>query len=112
VHLDIAHLLLADARWDEGWATYLHWRESSPLSSYNRTIGGWRWEGEDAETILVFEEQGIGDSIQWMRHLPALARRGAKVSFAVRPELKRLVASAFPAVAVLPLGDTEGTGFG
>ena len=56
-----------------------------------------RWTGEtlDGKTILVFAEQGVGDTIQFARFLASLVERGAKVKALVQPALLRLVGS-FP----------------
>lgn len=45
----------------------------------------------DGKTVVVFSEQGFGDSIQFARYLPQLAAQGGNVIFAVQPELKRLM---------------------
>ena len=57
-----------------------------------------RWTGEalEGKTILVFAEQGVGDTIQFARFLASLVGRGAKVKALVQPTLLRLVRS-FPA---------------
>ncbi len=57
-----------------------------------------RWAGEDlsGKTILVFSEQGIGDTIQFIRFLTTLHDRGARVKALVQPPLLRL-ANTLPA---------------
>ena len=44
-------------------------------------LPGRAWTGQAlaGRTILVAAEQGLGDTIQFLRYLPALARRGARV---------------------------------
>ena len=53
------------------------------------------WLGEASlanKTILLHAEQGLGDTIQFVRYAPVLARAGAKVVLEVQPELKELLA--------------------
>ena len=54
------------------------------------------WLGEfpiGQRTILLAAEQGLGDSIQFVRYAPLLARAGATVVLEVQPELKSLLAT-------------------
>lgn len=52
--------------------------------------------------ILVHCEQGLGDSIQFMRFVPELVRRGARVRLIVHRQLMHLV--SMENVEVLPVG--------
>ncbi len=54
-----------------------------------------RWTGEalTGKTILVFAEQGLGDTIQFARYLVSLHERGAKVKALVQPALLSLAGS-------------------
>jgi len=53
------------------------------------------WNGEDiaGKTVLVHGEQGLGDAIQFLRFVPLLAARGAKVLAAVPPPIMALTAT-------------------
>jgi Flp pilus assembly protein TadD len=52
-----------------------------------------RWTGGDisGRTLLVYAEQGFGDTLQFARYLPLIADRGARVILAVQPALRRLM---------------------
>ncbi len=58
------------------------------------------WRGEDlsGKRIIVYEEQGLGDIIQFSRYLAELSRLGAEVAFFVRPSLHRLLKAFLPAI--------------
>lgn len=56
----------------------------------------------EGRTILVHAEQGFGDAIQCMRHLPMLADPGADVIAEVRRELAPLVFSLRRMITVPP----------
>lgn len=51
-----------------------------------------QWRGEDpaGKTLLLYGEQGIGDSIQFLRYVPLLAKMGARVLLAVPVSLAEL----------------------
>ena len=53
-----------------------------------------RWSGENlsGKTILLHWEQGLGDTLQFIRFVPQVAERGGKVWILCQPELSRLVA--------------------
>ena len=66
-----------------------------------------RWDGEDCagKTILVHAEQGLGDTLQFVRYLPLVAARGARVVLVVQPELLTLLTGFSGVNALLAVGD-------
>lgn len=75
----MARLYLGDLK--GGFADYEHRMQTASGPYY---IGPfeqpqWQRQGLAGKTILVHCEQGIGDSIQFLRYVPLLNRRGAKV---------------------------------
>lgn len=65
------------------------------------------WLGEQplaGRTILLQAEQGLGDTIQFVRYAPILAQAGAKVVLEVQPELASVLAGLDGASAVVPRG--------
>jgi Flp pilus assembly protein TadD len=51
--------------------------------------------------ILVFHEQGFGDSVQFLRYIPLLAARGAEILVRMPPPLTRLAAGVTGVAQVL-----------
>jgi tetratricopeptide (TPR) repeat protein len=52
------------------------------------------WDGRDSlagQPIVVYSEQGLGDTIQFARYIPLLAERGAQVHVVVQPPLQSLI---------------------
>ena len=65
------------------------------MTDTRRGYGRALWLGEfplGHKTILLHAEQGLGDTIQFARYAPLLARAGARVVLEVQPELKTLLA--------------------
>lgn len=78
-HRSRAFALLADGDYERGWPEY-EWRflcRRQPC----RTPPGQRWNGEDLtdKTILLYAEQGLGDTLQFIRYARVLKERGASV---------------------------------
>jgi tetratricopeptide (TPR) repeat protein len=77
-----------------GFAQY-EWRwKRSGMSDTRRSYGKPLWLGEyplARKTILLHAEQGLGDTIQFARYAPLLARAGATVVLEVQAELKNLL---------------------
>jgi hypothetical protein len=68
-----------------------------------------RWMGEPpaGKRLLVFWEQGFGDSIHFARYLPMLAGHGAKVLLQVQSPLRRLFESLAGVAEFVEPGATE-----
>jgi len=91
-NLNRALLLLKKGRYTEGWHGYRwRWKSDStktPRPRYDKPL----WDGSDlaGRTILLHQEQGYGDSMQFARYVPLVARRGGHVVLECHPALMRL----------------------
>jgi len=104
VHWNRALVLLQEGRWLEGWPEF-EWRWKL---KDRQPIPHERWQGEplDGRTLLLFPEQGLGDSLQMLRYLPLVgerwgAGREGRVLFSCPPEFRRLLAAGLPNVEIL-----------
>ncbi|HZO44771.1 MAG TPA: tetratricopeptide repeat protein [Xanthobacteraceae bacterium] len=73
-----------------------------------KSFGKPLWLGEyplARKTILVHAEQGLGDTIQFARYVPQLARAGAKVVLEVQKELVPLLSRVEGVASVVARGD-------
>ncbi len=87
----LATLLLGLGRLSpETWALYERRLDGRAATGAVR-----RWRGEDVtgQTVLLHAEQGLGDTLQFVRYAPMVAARGARVVLAVQPSLVRLLGS-------------------
>ena len=86
-------LTLGDFR--RGFEAYEARWQRSGMPARRRSFGKPLWLGEyplGRKTILLHAEQGLGDTIQFARYAPLLARAGAKVVVEVPPALTSLLA--------------------
>ncbi|MGN6578932.1 MAG: tetratricopeptide repeat protein [Bordetella sp.] len=61
------------------------------------------WEGEPlaGKRLVIFHEQGAGDSLQFVRYVPMAAAFGAHVTLLVPPVLTRLLRASLPGIDVV-----------
>jgi len=78
-HYNYAHALLLKGNFNEGWKEY-EWRKKRDDFEI-RTFSKPQLNHQDVKDkkILVYDEQGLGDSIQFVRFLPKLKELGAYV---------------------------------
>jgi tetratricopeptide (TPR) repeat protein len=98
--------LLTAGDLERGFAE-LEWRwRSSAMKPHG--IPGEPWQGEAplGATILVHDEGGFGDTLQFARYVPMLAALGARVLLQVQPPLVRLIQRSMPEVAVFARGES------
>jgi tetratricopeptide (TPR) repeat protein len=95
--------LLKSGRWEEGWRDY-EWRRSNLIS---RPYPQPKWNGEaiPQKTLLIYAEQGLGDSIQFVRFVPPARARVARVILECQPPLKRLFEHGGFADSVIAVGE-------
>ena len=53
----------------------------------------WKGPGRKAERVLVLNDHGLGDTIQFFRYLPLMAPVGVDATFVCPPRLRRLLSS-------------------
>jgi tetratricopeptide (TPR) repeat protein len=108
-NLALTQLRLGD--FAQGWPNYeIRWsfREVHPQPRRFRQP---RWQGEALAapaTLLIYAEQGLGDTLQFVRYLPLVVQRcpDTRILLEVQPPLARLLSSS-PSIAaeILPQGD-------
>jgi tetratricopeptide (TPR) repeat protein len=101
-----ATALLLQGRFAEGWPLY----EMRPrLFALPGLENAKTWNGPDADikdkTVLLYDEQGIGDAIQFARFVEQVEARGARPVLMVRPALVALFQSLTAKAQVMALQD-------
>ncbi len=94
-HWNHAFLLLMKGDFEEGWKKY-EWRwRMREYHTRKRDFVQPCWSGEplSKRIILLHAEQGIGDTIQFIRYARCLAQQGARVVVECPPSLTRLLAT-------------------
>ena len=97
-HLNLGLTLLLAGEEAEGWREY-EFRLETPALAGVRAVAPPlpRWQGEPlaaAEPLLLLAEQGLGDTLQFLRYVPLLRERGLQVRLCAQPSLHSLIVSS------------------
>jgi tetratricopeptide (TPR) repeat protein len=79
--------------WIRGFQEFECRWNTSPLKYGRDDTLGPLWLGQQelrSKTLFLYHEQGYGDTLQCLRFIPKLARRGARLILAVPPSLRTL----------------------
>jgi len=87
---NLALLQMLRGNFEAGWrGREVRWRIPVLAEAYPK-FSGPMWLGEESvagKTVVVCQDEGLGDAIQFARYVPLLASRGARVILVVDPPL-------------------------
>ncbi len=100
-HWNYALILLAMGDFSLGWQEF-EWRFNIPVMNLGRGFAQKQWDGADpsGKTILLHQEGGFGDALQFIRLVPLLRDRSAKLILECKADLIPLF-SQVPALKCL-----------
>lgn len=96
-------LLLLLGRWSEARDDY-EFRLNSPLFQPTPEVAArplWRGESNPSDRVLLYWEQGQGDTLQFVRFAQRLIDIGIPVTLEVQDSLSKLIAQSFPTAEVI-----------
>jgi len=107
-HFSRSFVLLLLGRYREGWGEY-EWRWRIPaFNAPARRFSVPMWNGDAIEngTLLLHAEQGLGDTLQFVRYAPLAAARCAAVVLECQPQLVGLLQGTAGLQRVLARGES------
>ncbi|MGC2461142.1 MAG: tetratricopeptide repeat-containing glycosyltransferase family protein, partial [Steroidobacteraceae bacterium] len=107
-HYDEALCRLLIGDFDRGWEKN-EWRwETGQARNRKRNFAQLQWIGSNevaGKTVLLHAEQGFGDTIQFCRYVPLVARRAARVVLEVQRPLYELMSTLPGAAQIVVSGE-------
>lgn len=96
----LGRVYLAQGKAELGWQQY-EWRLKSPRW---HALSYPRWQGERlaGKKILLYYEQGFGDTLQFVRYANWVAEMAAETTLWVQPELQRLLTNMSDKIKLHP----------
>ena len=90
-----SRLCLLQGQFDQGWKMHeARWNSvDAPPHPYQSISTLSSLENLRGKNVLVWAEQGLGDSIQFCRYIPLLAKYGARITLLVPQALKGIMSS-------------------
>ena len=107
-HLNLGMALLRSGDLKNGFTEYeWRWKKPEYVAKYEQSFGRPRWDGSNlqGQTILLYCEQGLGDSIQFIRYVFSVRESGGKIIVACPRSLKRLFATITDIEQLICKGD-------
>ncbi len=101
-HLNLGMIDLLHGRYQEGWKGY-EWRRRVKSNITPPVISHPLWDlsSPRGKRILLHSEQGLGDTLQFLRFVPMLHQAGAEVVLQIPERLKRLASGLDGVVGIV-----------
>jgi Flp pilus assembly protein TadD len=102
-HNNLGMTLLLKGDLAAGWPEVEHRWLTQENSGKQPELASPPWRGESLKgrSIVVYAEQGLGDTVQFCRYLPLLRQHGAAVSVLVPGKMHVILRDAFPDIELL-----------
>lgn len=112
-HWNHALTLLVRGRWPEAWAEYEWGPMVGTRSGFSNRLPRWQGEPLEGRRLLLRSEQGLGDTLQFLRFAPWAKARGGQIVLECAAPLAEIAATA-PGIdqVVIQQPDLPADGFG
>ncbi len=89
-HWNLALIFLLTGNYPQGWEEYKWFWKLKGTNDFHFSQPQWDGSKIEGKTLLVYAEQGYGDTIQFIRYIPLITETGAEVILLCQEELKEL----------------------
>lgn len=102
-----SHALLLRGDFAEGWARFESRRDARTFGDPKSQLPqpAWRGGSVQGKRVLLYAEQGFGDTLQFIRYAPMVAASGGHVIVECQPRLKNLLHTVEGISEIIECGD-------
>lgn len=99
-NLGMCHLVLGE--WEKGWPLFEDRKPGNMSPEVKRFDPGKRWKGEACgdKVLILYNEQGLGDTIQFSRYVPLVRAQVKNVILQVQRPLVSFMQGQFPDLTI------------
>lgn len=99
--IELSHCHLRLGNYERGWQLYESRWNTRQFAGRRLALTTAEWQGQDVQSLLVWAEQGLGDTIQFARYVPLLKPKARHVIFRVPATLVSLMKTLDADVTVI-----------
>ena len=89
---------LAKGDLKKGWPLYEQWHNNTGDPELYKKFMATKWKGDHVDNLLVWNDQALGDCIQYLRYIPLVQDCCLQLRLGIKIELRQLVADSFPGI--------------
>jgi len=103
IHFNLGTIQILKENFEECWQNYNYRHFKNPeqkkkLGMFRKPL--WRGEPINGKTLFTYHEQGLGDSLQFVRYFPLLKQMGVNVIFKCQKPLIELFKQNYPDIEI------------
>jgi Flp pilus assembly protein TadD len=99
--LALDQISFIEGDYETAWRDYAWRMQNGDIEVRGHPFPKWHGEALAGKTILLWEEQGLGECLMFLRFVPYLLEQGVRIVYETKPRFAPVVAEAFPEFEIM-----------